>query len=172
MKKPHIMSVAASAVLGTAFMLAGCERQNEYLSDKASYTRDNDKGVVVLNKVVEGHDAFEETLTRELVVQFDGAAVPAAKGVCLAQAYRIEGDIAFDSYSPLAMEYLQSAPDGLKPAILRQFNDLQNKGIIANEKVFWKTNLECGEAIVNDFSQELKNIVELRERANKKRFGF
>jgi hypothetical protein len=172
MKKSHIMGVAAGTVLSTAFLLAGCEKQNEFYSDKASYVRDSDKGAVVLDKMVEGHDAFQETLTRELVVQFGGSAVPAAKGVCLMQVYRIEGDIAFDHYSPLAMEYLQSAPDGLKPVISRQYNDLQNKGVLQDEKLFWKTKLECGEDIVNDFPRELKNIIELRDRAHQKRFGL
>lgn len=172
MKKSHIMGVAAGTVLSTAFLLTGCEKQNEFYSDKASYVRDSDKGAVVLNKVVEGHDAFQETLTRELTVSFHGLAAPNPLTVCVSQAYRIEGDIAFDHYSPLAMEYLQSAPDGLKPAITRQFNDLRNKGILQGEKVLWKANLECGEGIVNDFSKELKDVMDLRERAHKKRFGL
>lgn len=172
MKKTYMTGVAASAMLSAAFLLAGCEQQNEFYSDKLSYVRGGDTGTVILSKTVEGHDAFQETLTRELTVRFDGAATPKDNGVCVSHVYRVEGDVAFDHLSPLATEYLQSAPDGLKASVARQFRDAENKGIIPDEKLIWKVDLECGKAIAGDFSSELKNIIQLRETAHKSRFGF
>ena len=172
MKKSHIMGVAAGTVLSTAFMLAGCEKQDLYLSEHGTYSLGTDRGTFVLEKSVKENDGFRETLTREVTVNFSGSASPSGKDVCVAQSYRVEGDIAFNYDSSLAQAYLQSAPNGLKAVIRRQYSDAENKGLLHDEKLLWKAPLECGEAISGDFPQALKDLRLLRASAQKTGFGL